>query len=234
MNFKHIVLIAFGLSVALFGKAEEPREYKLTLGNFTELKVNDPVNVEYNCSVDSIGQVYFVCDPSVVDKLMFTHNKKSLSIQVADDYDGTLPLVKVYSTNLERVENGSDSTIIIASNRPTTTFKARVMGNGTIVINELETSTARLNIMTGRGQIRVADGTAFKAKYSNVGTGTIQAGNLKATQVGCTISGTGSIDCTATETLTISGIGSGTVYYGGHPAKVSNRSIGIKAIAIDK
>ncbi|MDE6109224.1 MAG: hypothetical protein K2F72_02935, partial [Muribaculaceae bacterium] len=40
----------------------------------------------------------------------------------------------------------------------------------------------------------------------------------------------GSVDCCATERLRILGAGSGKVYYAGRPSKVSNNSIGVKAI----
>ena len=39
--------------------------------------------------------------------------------------------------------------------------------------------------------------------------------------------------CNASESLVIFGAGSGKVYYTGSPAKVSNRTIGVKAISID-
>lgn len=235
MNIKRLFVlltacVLFGLNV----RSEETKEYKLTLSDFTELKVNDPVNVEYHACADSAGMVFFSCSPDVVDKMMFTLNKSSLNIQVADDYNGPTPTVKVYSTSLEKVENGSDSTIHVIKNVPVTEFKAKVMGNGSIIIDNIESTDTRLSLITGRGLIMVSKGTTFKAKYSNVGTGTIQAGGLKAAQVKATVSGTGTIDCCATESLTITGMGSGTVYYTGNPQKVLHRSVGIKAVDIQK
>lgn len=214
--------------------AEETKEYKLDVADFTELKVNDHLNVEYRCSADSAGMILFRCTPDIAQQLIFTSNKSCLKIEVSDDYDyaGEEPMIRVYSSMLEKVENGSDSTIRVISNVPLKSFKARVIGNGTIVIDQLESASVYLSVVTGHGHIMVANGSTFKAKYYDVGTGTIQAGGLKASEVKAVISGTGNIDCNVTENLSIYGMGSGSVYYSGNPAKISNRSVGVKAYPV--
>ena len=50
-----------------------------------------------------------------------------------------------------------------------------------------------------------------------VGTGTIQADELKADRVNCKIMGGGNIGCWATESLDVRGIGSTRIYYKGKP-----------------
>lgn len=221
--------------ISNYALGQEVNNYNLDIIDFTELKVNNSIDVIYNCSDDTIGKIEFTCTPELSKYILFTTNKNSLSIQTTDDYDHTfhLPVLHVSSSKLEKVQNGADSTITIESNTPVKSFKAIVIGNGLIKIKEIETNTVDLSVITGNGQIFASKGNAFKAKYSNVGTGTIQAGGIKASQVRVAISGTGSVDCDATEKLTVYGMGSGYVYYSGNPLKVSNRSIGVKAYPIN-
>ena len=77
-------------------------------------------------------------------------------------------------------------------------------------------------------------GKAARVKLNNIGTGPIEAGALKGKEVKCWVLGTGNIDCNASESLSIVGAGSGTVYYTGDPKTVTNRTIGVKAVAMDK
>ena len=231
---KKFILLEIALSFGIISYAIDIADYKLELKDFSELKVNDCLNIEYRCSNDSAGYVFFSCEPEIASNLLFTSKKNSLNIQVADDFDNfdRLPTIKVYSSMLEKVENGSDSTLFIISNQPVKSLKARVIGNGTIIFNSVEATSVDLGIVTGRGHIVVNKGNTFKAKYSNVGTGTIEAGNLNSSQVKVIISGTGNIDCNASESLSVYGMGSGSVYYSGEPSKISNRSVGIKAFPV--
>lgn len=231
-----IFLVALTLIVSCAHEAfGQMREYKLNVKDFTELKVNNSVNVDYCCSADSAGLAFFTCSPSVVDHLIFSNNKGSLMVQVDDEYDKTLPLptIKVYSTFLEKVENGADSTVRVLTNERVRTFSAKLIGNGTIIVNHIDASSANLTLLTGHGLISAVAGAVVNETIKNVGKGTIQAGGLKARQVKASIYGTGSIDCCASEQLSVYGMGSGCVYYSGNPAKVANRSAGVKAHAVN-
>lgn len=232
MKQTKLILIFFSLLSALLTYAEEHRDYMIKTDNFTAININDNVSVEYRASADSAGMILFKCDPSYVDKIIVSVSKSTLNVQITDDYKGPVPLIRAYSTSLLKAENGSDSTLHIVRNVPVSDFRARVIGNGDIIIDQLETTDAKLSILTGHGRICIAAGSAFKAKYSNVGTGTIQAGGLTVNQAKATISGTGTIDCYVTESLSITGMGTGKVYYTGDPKKVTNRSVGIKAIKL--
>lgn len=235
MRIKHfLTFIAFVAFVFLNVFGQE-RDYKLELKDFTELKVNNPVNVEYFSSSDSAGHVYFTCNPSVAEHLMFSNRKSTLAIQLAEDYDNSVPLptIKVYSSRLEKVENGADSTVRVVRNENVDNFKARLIGNGSLIIDRIDATSAEISLMTGNGLIAVVSGKVFKSKLTNVGTGTIQAGGLNSVQVKAIVSGTGSIDCCASEQLSIYGMGSGKVYYTGNPSKIHNRSMGVKALAIE-
>lgn len=228
------IILFLSIVLSAFTTNAEISDYRLDLKDFSELKVNNNLNVEYYNTGDSVGYAEFSCNPEIAKMLIFSNNKSALVIQVDDEYSGKeeLPKIKVYSSKLEKVENGADSTVHIVTNCPVTNFKARVIGNGTIVIDTVEATSTDLSLMTGHGQMICKEGQTFKAKLTNIGTGTIQVGSLKANQVRVMISGTGSIDCCATDNLTVYGMGSGCVYYSGNPKKVSNRSVGIKAYPV--
>lgn len=232
-NIKSTITV-LALAGAMCSMSAQKSLYKLDVGDFSELKVSDGVNVEYNCSTDSAGWAFFECDPATAQMLMFTNKKNSLTIQIASDGAevNDLPLIKVYSMTLQKVENDGDSLVTIGRTTPVREFKGYVVGNGTLVIDNLRTHKADLAIRTGSGHL-VAKGSTREAKFHNVGTGKLEASGLQAEQSKCNLLGTGAIDCNASVELTVTGAGSGKVYYAGSPKKVSNRSIGVKAISVD-
>lgn len=232
---RNLLLYLFIATTAFTIKAQdEAADYKLEVLDFTELKVTDAVNVTYHCSADSAGWAYFSCEPDVAQRLLFTNNKSQLHIQVdnSDGFNHPLPMVHVYSSSLAKVDNSADSTVIVASNTAVQSFKARIVGNGSLIARNIQAGQIDAGINTGKGHL-VISGTATKVKLSNVGTGTIEAGSLKGRVVKVMMLGTGDIDCYATESLSIYGTGSGKIYYSGHPEKIINRSLGVKAFAMD-
>ncbi|MDE6288625.1 MAG: DUF2807 domain-containing protein [Muribaculaceae bacterium] len=226
-------LIIFSLC-ALVATAAEVADYRLEVEDFDQLKVTDGVNIVYTCSEDSAGWVCFSCTPELADRLLFTNNKSQLHIQVdlQEEIITDLPTLHVYSRGLTKVENSSDSTIIIEKNCPVQSLKIRQIGNGMIIFNDIQAGSVEATISTGKGHL-VLNGNAGRVKLSNVGTGPIEAGNLVARNVKVIMLGTGGIDCHANESISVYGAGSGKVYYAGNPEKVTNRSLGVKSIAVD-
>ena len=230
---KLISVLTLVLGVLAAGAQE--KTYTLNFENFDELQVVDGVNVDYSISTDSAGLVTFSAEPALADMLMFETGKGRLKIQVATDDQGPvkgLPTVRVYSAMLSKVENSGDSTVTVSLSGAVPSFKARVVGNGTVVVRGIYTNNAEGRISTGHGHL-VMQGRAARVKLSNVGTGPIEAGALEAKEVKCWLLGTGPIDCFATENLSIVGAGSGKVYYKGNPSKVTNRTLGVKAIDLN-
>lgn len=226
-------LIIFVLAT-IVASAADIADYRLEVEDFDQLKVSDGVNVIYTCSEDSAGWAYFSCSPEMAERLMFTNNKSQLHIQVdlQDEVITNLPTLHVYSRGLNKVENSSDSTVIIENNCVVQNLKIRQIGNGMIIFNDIQAGSVEATISTGKGHL-VLNGNAGRVKLSNVGTGPIEAGNLVARNVKVIMLGTGGIDCNATESISVYGAGSGKVYYAGHPEKVTNRSLGVKSIAVD-
>lgn len=233
-----LCVAAFAATAALHAETPgaETADYRLDIDDFTELRVSDGVNVDYYASTDSAGWAKFTCTPAMASKLLFTNKNSKLTIQV-DDFDNysmrDIPKITVMSSVLTRVENGADSTVRVLKANPVSNLKARVLGNGTLIINDVHATNVDAGISTGSGHI-VINGKTGKAKFSNIGTGTIEAGGLEAKEVKTSTFGTGNIDCLVSERLTVIGAGSGTVFYLGTPSKITNRSMGIKVVPVNK
>ncbi|MDE6491241.1 MAG: DUF2807 domain-containing protein, partial [Muribaculaceae bacterium] len=115
---------------------------------------------------------------------------------------------------------------------PCPSFTARAVGNGRLVIRDINANDVSCSVFTGSGVI-VAYGNCTNSSLSLTGTGAIQADGLKASDVKCRNTGTGSIGCWATDFLNVSGAGSGTIYYRGTPKIKKSLALGVKVEAID-
>ncbi|MCM1518586.1 MAG: DUF2807 domain-containing protein [Pseudoflavonifractor sp.] len=219
---------------ALTATAAEPTRYELNIGDFSELKVIEGLNVDYYCSADSAGKAVFTTSPDLASILMFTNDKGKLEMQISTDgieYDD-LPTIKVYSNFLTNVENSGDSTVRVITVAGGPQFKAKLIGNGRLVVRDIHATTVNASLSTGNGTL-VISGNCDRAKIGMTGSGTVQADELKAPKVKCTLLGTGSVGCWPTDHLTVIGATSGKVYYRGEPSVIKNTSIGIKTVKID-
>lgn len=236
MNRLFTALI-FAAASGICAVAQEMADYRLQVQDFTELKVTDAINVDYRCSPDSAGWAYFTTTPDVAENLLFSNNKATLTIQLGPDIDDkpvVLPTIRVYSTALAKVENSADSTVRVLTNVPQPSFRAQLIGNGTLIVRQVRATNVDAGINTGNGHLVITHGTAARAKLTNVGTGPLEAGGLEAQRVKVMAFGTGPIDCHATESLTVYGAGSCTLHYIGKPEKVTNRSIGVKLVEVNQ
>lgn len=227
---KRIALISLAVASALAVLAAGPTRYELDVKDFIELKVTDGVNVDYKCNADSAGKAVFYADPAVAADILFVPGKEKLEIQLTPQQQpGTrkIPTVTVYSSFLTFVENSGDSTVRVLSVAPGPKFRGRVIGNGRLVVRNVKAKQVEASLDTGKGQV-VIYGESDHAKLTLTGTGSIQADELKAATVKCSVWGTGSIGCAPTTELSVMGAGSGTVYYRGNPDKIRNRSLGVK------
>ncbi len=232
---KKIILSIAAVAVAVAAvSAEELRRYELEVQDFNELIVVEGLRVDYKCNPDSAGFIRFVTTPDIASVLMFTNNKSRLEMQISTDgidYDN-LPLITVYSRFLSRVENSGDSLVRVLSLQPAPNLKVRLIGNGGLAVHGIDATNLDASLDTGNGTITL-NGKATKAKYSLVGTGSIQADELDADWIKCSLLGTGFIGCSPRSALNIVGASSGKVYYKGTP-KITNRSIGVKIVPLDE
>ena len=211
-----IAAILFLISLGASAVAPLTR-YELKVGDFDELKVVDGINVEYVCDRSRAGTVEFETTRELASAVIFEPSKGKLSIKLTareTPYEG-LPLVRVYSSQLQSASNEGDSLLRIKSLPQNVRFSCRVIGNGTLAVRDVCVGNIKASILSGRGVIAL-DGRCDKASLKVTGAGVIQADDLQATDVSCTLTGTGVINCYATSLLDVGGLG-GKVFYRGTP-----------------
>ena len=229
-------IIAAITSLCVWAEGEMKR-YEVNVNDFSELKVLEGLNVDYKCSEDSNGYVVFNAAPDIASVIMLNNNKSCLEIQISTDgidYDN-LPRITVYSRFLNKVENDGDSLVRVLTVAPTASFRATLIGNGGLAVHGINTNNFVGAIKTGNGVIAV-NGKTTKAQLSVVGTGSIQADDLNANEIKCSLSGTGIIECNPASKLTVVatfGVSSGKVYYRGKP-EIKDRAPGVKILPIEQ
>lgn len=223
------ILAVLLLSVAgsMSTKTHAQTDYSVNVGDFSELKVTDAVNVDYKCSSDSAGYVCFNCPSDLASSLILSTKGRTLTVQVSTEAIGRkdLPRVTVYSRFLTKVFNSGDSTVRVLTVADSPRFEASLENNGTIVVRSVRANEVKANLKFGHGNL-VISGECSKAVFSMAGTGVIEADGLKANEVKITASGTGSIGVWAEKELSVYGVGSTSIYYKGSP-EIKKRSIGM-------
>lgn len=221
----YLMLLSFSFIAA---SAQTWGDYSLKIGDFTELKLLDGVNVDYSSSADSAGYAVFNCPTSMASSFIFDRKNNKLTVRLSADNppQGPLPTITLHSKYLIKAENNSDSTLRILSVANGPKFEGIVEGNGTLVVRNVVANEIKLNLRLGHGMI-VASGSCDKLGVKFVGTGVIQADDVKAQTVSVNCSGTGSVGVWGVEKLSIYGMGSTSIYYKGRP-EIKNRSVGPK------
>lgn len=217
--------------------ADNVKSYHVNVGDFSQLEVEDGFNVEYRSDDDKAGTAEFSTTKDIADKIIFENNKKGkLSIQKAfyegDEMASNLPVITVYSKFIKDIRNCGDSTVRATEVRPTIEIKGSVVGNGRLVLRNIDCSKFSGAIKTGNGTL-VVEGKCDEAVLSNTGTGAIQADNLEAKNVSCHFFGTGTTGCWATKLLKIKGMMAGKLYYRDEPERIKNYSMGVKIYSLD-
>jgi hypothetical protein len=216
--------------------ADNEKVYELNVGEFSQLVVEGNINVDYKSDADLAGKAEFTATAAVADCIIFENNKKGkLTIQrtfvEGENADYVMPTVTVYSKFIKELKNSGDSTLRALAIRPTVEFKASVIGNGRLVVRDVDCSKFEGSIKTGNGTL-VVSGKSEDTVLSNTGTGAIQADNLESKSVSCHFFGTGTTGCWAIDDLKVKGL-SGKLYYRDTPAKIRNYSMGVKIYSLD-
>lgn len=217
--------------------AQKKQLFEVKVGDFSQLAVIDNINVVYACSPDSAGMAVFSCSPAIANQLMFTNNQKGkLSINVGTDSvnSPSLPTLKLYSTFLREAVNDGTCTLTIEKIAPAPDLKFKLSDNGCVIVNDAKSTNLELAIVTGKGKIS-ASGECTNLTVRNMGTGIVQAEQVKTVNANCRILGTGKVYCNINGgRLTIKGSGTGKVFYHGLPSEIKSLQLGsIKAISLD-
>lgn len=208
--------------------------HTINVGEFNELVVNDGINVVYSNNADSVGIVAFDIEKEYTSYIMAERSKGRLKIQLdpAAITVKTLPTVYVYSSYLYKAENTKDSTLTLRKVAPGAKIDIQLQGNGTIIANGLDAININLKLLTGKGKI-ITSGKCENLSIKNVGIGEIQADEVAAKHVKCTLMGTGAIGCASKETLSVKGVGSGKVYYIGKPVITKSKLSNVKIVQLE-
>ena len=218
-------------------EVEGVHRYEVSVGDFSKLKITNDLNVEYVLNPDSAGIAVFHTTRDKVNSILFSNKKSRLVIEVSTEdanKPSNLPVVRVYSSSIEELENDADSTLrVINVIQPGKKVKLRLSDNGKIVSRGMDVEEVEAAIVTGKGLV-ILEGKCNKANLRCTGTGEIQADELEAVDVSCMIIGTGTIGCWPNGgKLTIKGSGTGKVYYKGIPSEIKSYQLGkIKAIPL--
>lgn len=211
------ILMAFAVLVMpIYIMAET---YTVEVGQFQKLKINSELNVVYKNLPDSTGFARFNAGTGNQDMFKFeSKGDGTLKVSPSDENWGKtdLPVLYLYSDFLTSVESYSSLSVDIESVAPCASFNATLVGNGSIIVNDLKCNAVNAKISTGNGTIYLS-GDCVTANYRMVGAGMISADRLSAETVKCRILGTGSIGCWPVDNLSVSGIGSTKIYYKGRP-----------------
>lgn len=230
---KKLASAAIICMIAIFGAGAET--YRINVGEFSELEVNDNVNVVYSAVPDSAGYVVFDIRPEYASYVMAERTKGRLKIELdrtMTSFTGKVPTVYAYSSFLSKAENTKDSTLYVRTVSPGAKIDIELQGNGKIVARNLNAVDINLRLITGKGTI-IASGKCNNLNIKNVGAGLIQADEVAAIDVKCQVTGTGTIGCAPQKTLNIRGLGSGKVYYKGSPQITISKLSTVKAIPLN-
>lgn len=226
MRFKAIILFLMAVTAVTL-TANADTTYRVRTHDFSRVKVYDNMSVVCKCNPDSAGYAVFTCDDRLADAFIFSENNGTLSMHVATEYVDvkTLPVVTVYSTFLTCVESSSSGDVKVDKPTGCPEFKCRLIGNGSISINDVNANIVKASLDTGKGSLSIS-GKCNKAQYKMIGTGCINAEQLESNTALCSVLGTGSISCAPEELLKLRGLGSTTVYYKGNPRKITKAGLG--------
>ncbi|MEE0980025.1 MAG: DUF2807 domain-containing protein [Muribaculaceae bacterium] len=229
--FLKSLLTAASLLLTTTALAQSVSRYEVKIDDFTQIKMRDNINIKYVSSTDSAGLAVFYTTPEIAPQIVFANNKGKLSVEFANKKNKPQnpPTVTVYSKFLTMAENQSDSLINLTNVNSGPQLKLRVIGNGRVIANNLVALDISASITTGNGLI-IVSGECDQANLTNMSVGTIQADGLKAKEVKCKLIGTGAIGCFPVNYLSVSGAGTGKVYYSGTPKTIDNSAINIKVL----
>ena len=185
------------------------KEYKLTA--FEEVDMTGVGHVQLIQSDTKNGVVELTAPDNYIDlykfesqggKLRIGFTKSNINIHTKNVE------IKVYTTDLIKIRNSGASHISMDS-----------------------LDTDKLDIInSGVGEIYIC-GIADDVVISNSGVGAITAHNLKALNVKANVSGVGSVQCYASESLDASVTGVGSLKYMGHPKHKSTHRSGVGSIS---
>lgn len=212
---KKLILLAAAIAMAVSPLAA--REFLYHVGPFDRLQQLGDINVVYRSVPDSAGMARYDSERDFSDAIEITNSKGRLSIKEMSGHElGDVPTIYVYSDYLSQIRNEGNSTVEAFLSASTPTLSVKLIGNGRVICEGVNAPEVSASITTGNGNL-VLRGKCDLAKFNLTGAGVIQADQLDAQEVKCTVLGTGSIGCWAEKILDVRGVGTTKIYYRGNP-----------------
>ena len=184
------------------------KEYKLK--PFEEVQMKGVGHVEVIQDEAKSGLVELTAPDNYVDFYKFESDGKRLNISFAKksiNIHTQGVKIRVYTCDLIKLENS---------------------GAADINMDSLDTDIIEI-LNSGVGHISIG-GVADNVELTNSGVGSIDASKLKALNVKARVSGVGSIDCYASESIKGSVSGVGSLNYNGHPKQKETHRSGVGSI----
>lgn len=224
-----LTILAFIICAAIPAVSAQSalQRYELDVKDFNTLIVDTHIRIDLKCSPDSAGKAVFYATNSQSDDIFFSNNKGRLTLS-RDPSAGNdqPPFITLYSSGIKKIVNSGDSLVKIDIIEATEKFQAILIGNGRLVVHDVKAPEVDASIRSGHGQL-IIDGSCTKATLSLIGTGTIQADHLDCVNCKASVVGTGTIGANPSESITITGMGSGNVWYRTVPPTIKNRGVGL-------
>ena len=219
-------VLFLGLFAVSMVQAVETSVKQFTLDDFYKMKVYNNFDVSYRQNADSAGIVVIMAATTDIQHIECVSKKGVLTIKYKGNCDkeqmqGSLI---VYSTALEYAENNGIGSIQISTPISGAAFKAKVMGNGSIMARQVDYGIVEASVIAGKGKIALA-GKCREAEFTVTGSGQIESDGHMSRDVTCRIRGNGVIGCYATQKLNARATGNGEVYYRGTP-EISKLALG--------
>ena len=212
-----LVLTSCKIDAGNWGSGEriEPSKEIVTktykLSPFEEVNMNCFGSVELIQSDDKDGTVELMAPENYIDFYQFESKGSRLDINFTKRHiniDGHKIKIKVYTNDLIKIQNS---------------------GAASIRMDKLDTDKLTV-VNSGVGEIDVC-GIADDVEINNSGVGAVVAHNLKALNVKATVSGVGSVECYASESIDARVSGVGSLKYKGHPKHKSTHRSGVGSIS---
>jgi hypothetical protein len=153
----------------------------------------------------------------IKDNTLYLYTDLGITVEI------TLPAIKSLS-----LEGAADADV--HGNISGTDFKLDISGVGNAVIDNINVDDFSSEV-SGAANIVVKGGTVKLAKYEVSGAAKIKTFPLQTTETYASISGAGKGEVTASQKLTASISGAGSIKYKGHPADVNKDISGAGSIA---
>lgn len=110
-----------------------------------------------------------------------------------------------------------------------TSIDVELKGSGDVEVAELIVDKLSARV-TGSGDIELRKGKSIYAEYKVTGSGDLTASGIESKEVKASIAGSGDVACYASQSISGSVAGSGTVSYKGKPSHVAVSKKGFRAM----